>query len=74
MSDINPEIIKKIQSFPEIPSSLVKLINEILVMENQLEFNPAKGLDIDESYHRVIKKYVDDKEILEYLNKQGVND
>lgn len=69
MDQINPEILKKIDRMEDLPQQVKSFFKEILEAESNIV---DKGSKI-EAYNKIVNRYYDDPEVLDWAEREGEN-
>lgn len=69
MDQINPEILKKIDRMEDLPQQVKSFFKEILEAESNIV---DKGSKI-EAYNKIVNRYYDDPEVLDWADREGEN-
>jgi len=69
VDQINPEILKKIDRMEDLPPKVKSFFKEILEAESNIV---DKGSKI-EAYNKIVNRYYDDPEVLDWANQEAKN-
>lgn len=67
MDQINPEILKKIDRMEDLPQKVKSFFKEILEAESNIV---DKGSKI-EAYNKIVNRYYDDPDVLDWTNQEA---